>query len=127
MRSGVSWNNYESNSSWASTAIFAPQNRSKVETAFREEVERMLKDGFDEKELQDAKQSLLNFRRLSRAQDANLSGALASNLKLGRSFAITQKVDDQIAAATLDQVNAAIRKHLQPASFVYGFGGDFKD
>jgi zinc protease len=127
VRSGVSWNNYEANSGWGASAIFAPQNRSKVETAFKEEVERLLKDGFDDKELQDAKQSLLNFRRLSRAQDANLSGALASNLKLGRSFAITQKVDDQIAAATLDQVNAAIRKHLQPASFVYGFGGDFKD
>ncbi len=127
VRCGVSWNNYEANSGWAATAIFAPQNRSKVETAFKEEVERMLKDGFDEKELQDAKQSLLNFRRLSRAQDANLSGSLASNLKLGRSFAITQKVDDQIAAATLDQVNTAIRKYLQPASFVYGFGGDFKE
>jgi zinc protease len=123
----VGWNNYEANSGWGASAIFAPQNRSKVETAFKEEVERLLKDGFDGKELQDAKQSLLNFRRLSRAQDSNLSGALASNLKLGRSFAITQKVDDQIAAATLDQVNAAIRKHLQPASFVYGFGGDFKD
>jgi zinc protease len=127
VHSGVGWNNYEANSGWGASAIFAPQNRSKVETAFKEEVERLLKDGFDDKELQDAKQSLLNFRRLSRAQDANLSGALASNLKLGRSFAITQKVDDQIAAATLDQVNAAIRKHLQPASFVYGFGGDFKD
>jgi zinc protease len=127
VHSGVGWNNYEANSGWGASAIFAPQNRSKVETAFKEEVERLLKDGFDGKELQDAKQSLLNFRRLSRAQDANLSGALASNLKLGRSFAITQKVDDQIAAATLDQVNAAIRKHLQPASFVYGFGGDFKD
>jgi zinc protease len=127
VHSGVGWNNYEANSGWGASAIFAPQNRSKVETAFKEEVERLLKDGFDGKELQDAKQSLLNFRRLSRAQDSNLSGALASNLKLGRSFAITQKVDDQIAAATLDQVNAAIRKHLQPASFVYGFGGDFKD
>jgi zinc protease len=127
VRSGVSWNNYEANSGWGASAIFAPQNRSKVEAAFKEEVERMLKDGFDDKELQDAKQSLLNFRRLSRAQDANLSGALASNLKLGRSFAVSQKVDDQIAAATLDQVNAAIRKHLQPAAFVYGFGGDFKD
>jgi zinc protease len=127
VHSGVSWNNYEANSGWGASAIFAPQNRSKVETAFKEEVARMLKDGFDDKELQDAKQSLLNFRRLSRAQDANLSGALASNLKLGRSFAVSQKVDDQIAAATLDQVNAAIRKHLQPAAFVYGFGGDFKD
>ena len=127
VRSGVSWNNYEQNSGWMASAIFAPQNRSKVETAFKEELARLLKDGCTEKELSEAKQSLLNFRRLSRAQDANLASSLASNLKLGRTFAVAQKVDDTIQAATLAQVNAALRKHLQPASFVFGFGGDFKD
>jgi zinc protease len=127
VRSGVNWNNYEPNSAWSASAIFAPQNRSKVEAAFKEELDRLLKDGFTEKELTDAKQSLLNFRRLSRAQDGNLAGGLASNLKLGRTFAIAQKVDDEIAAATLAQVSAAVRKHLQPGTFVFGFGGDFKD
>ena len=125
--SGVNWNNYEANSGWSATAIFAPQNRAQVETAFNEEVKRVLKDGFDEKELADAKQSLLSFRRLSRAQDTNLASAIASNLKLGRTFAISQKVDEQIAAATREQVNAALRQHLKPESFVFGFGGDFKD
>jgi zinc protease len=127
VRSSVSWNNYEQNSGWSASAIFAPQNRRKVETAFKEELERLLKDGFTEKELSEAKQSLLNFRRLSRAQDANLASTLASNLKLGRTFAVAQKIDDAIKAATLAQVNAALRKHVQPASFVFGFGGDFKD
>lgn len=127
VRSGVSWNNYEQNSGWKASAIFAPQNRGAVETAFREEVARMLKDGFDAKELADAKQSMLSFRRLSRAQDANLAGGISANLRLGRTFAISQKVDEQIAAATLEQVNAAIRKHLKPDTFVLGFGGDFKD
>ena len=127
VRSGVSWSNYEPNSGWSATAIFAPQNRTKVETAFKEEVQRMLESGFEQKELADAKQSLLNFRRLSRAQDSNLASGIASNLKLQRTFAISQKVDDAIAAATLEQVNAAIRKHLKPDSFVSGFGGDFKE
>ena len=127
VRSGVNWSNYEPNSGWSATAIFAPQNRAKVETAFKEEVQRMLESGFEQKELADAKQSLLNFRRLSRAQDSNLASGIASNLKLQRTFAISQKVDDAIAAATLEQVNAAIRKHLKPDSFVSGFGGDFKE
>ena len=127
MRSGIDWNHHEANSAWKATAIFAPLNRDKVETAFKEEVARALKDGFDAKELSEAKQSLLSLRRLSRAQDANLAGALATNLYLNRTFAISQKVDEQIAALTLEQVNAALRKHLKPESFVYGFGGDFKD
>ncbi len=127
VRSGVNWNNYEPNSGWTASAIFAPQNRGKVEGAFKEEIERLLKDGFTDKELANAKQSLLNFRRLSRAQDSNLAGSLASNLKLGRTFAVAQRVDDAMAAATLAQVNAVARKHWQPASFVFGFGGDFKE
>jgi zinc protease len=127
VRSGVSWNNYEQNSDWSASAIFAPQNRGKVETAFKQELDRMCKDGFTDKELSEAKQSLLSFRRLSRAQDSNLASGLASNLKLNRTFAVAQKVDDAIAAATLAEVNAAARKHLQPDSFVFGFGGDFKD
>ncbi len=127
VRSTVAWSNYEPHSPWTATAIFAPQNRAQVETAFREELARMLKDGFDAQELADAKQSLLSFRRLSRAQDGNLAGGIAANLKLARTFAISQKVDEQIAAATLEQVNTAIRQHLKPESFVFGFGGDFKD
>jgi zinc protease len=127
VRSMVAWSSYEPHSPWKATAIFAPQNRNAVETAFREELARMLKDGFNAQELSEAKQALLGFRRLSRAQDANLAAGLANNLKLARNFAVSQKVDDQIAAATLEQVNAAIRKHLKPESFVYGFGGDFKD
>ncbi len=125
--SGVTWSNYEPNSGWWAAAIFAPQNRAAVETAFRQELERALKDGFDDKELADAKQSLLSSRRLARAQDANLASGISANLKLARTFATSQKVDEQLAGATLAQVNAAMRKHLQPASFVFGFGGDFKD
>ncbi|MFM2398358.1 MAG: hypothetical protein RL341_515 [Pseudomonadota bacterium] len=126
VRSTMSWNNYEQNSQWTATAIFAPQNRAKVEAAFREEVARLLKDGFTQEELAEGRQGLVNFRRLSRAQDPALAGGLASNLKLNRTYALSQKVDDQLAALTLEQVNAAMRKHLKPEQFVFGFGGDFK-
>ena len=88
---------------------------------------RALKDGFGAKELAEARESLLSFRRLSRAQDNNLAGTLASNLYLNRNFLLAQKVDAQIASVTVEQVNAALRKYLNPAKFVYAFGGDFKD
>lgn len=127
VRSSIQWNNFEAHSPWQATAIFAPSNRDKVETAFKEEVARSLKDGFDAKELADAKQSLLNFRRLSRAQDANLANSLANNLYLNRNFALSQKIDDQITATTLEQVDTAWRKHIHPEQFVWGLGGDFKD
>ena len=126
VRSGVSWNSHEPHSVWQGSAIFAPQNLAKVEAAFKEELARALKDGFTPQELAEGKRGLLAFRRLSRAQDRNLAGALASNLDLGRTFAVSQRVDEAISRLTLDQVNAALRKHIKPESFVTAVAGDFK-
>ena len=124
--SQIEWNNIDRNSMWQAGAIFAPQNRAKVETAFREEMARALKDGFGAQELAEGKASLLNFRQLSRAQDSGLAFALANNLYLGRTFAIAAQVDAAIGQLTLEQVNAALRKYLVPENFVSAFAGDFK-
>ena len=124
-RSGVAWNSREPNSPWQASAIYAPQARAKVEQAFDEVLARALAEGFTRQELEQAKNGLLALRRLGRSQDANLAAALASNLDLGRSFALSQRVDEAIAAATLDEVDAALRRHLDPKRLVTAFGGDF--
>jgi len=126
VQSYVAWNSDDERSPWAAGAIFAPQNRAKVEAAFKEEVARALKDGFTPAEVEEGRRGLLASRRLGRAQDARLAGGLASNERLGRSFAVSQKVDEALAAATPEQVNAALRKYLKPQAFVTAFGGDFK-
>jgi zinc protease len=126
VRSQIDWYNIDRNSMWQASAIFAPQNRAKVEAAFREEVARALQDGFTAKELAEGKSSLLNFRQLSRAQDAGVAFALANNLFLDRTFAVAAKVDAALGALTLDQVNAALRKYVTPDKFVSAFAGDFK-
>ncbi len=126
VRSSVGWSQFEPNSDWQASAIFAPQNRAKVEDAFREELARALKDGFSANELEEGRRGLLNFRRLSRAQDSTVAFALASNLHLGRSFAISAKVDAALGQLTLAEVNAALRKYIKPEGFVAAFAGDFK-
>ncbi len=125
--SWIGWNPDEPHSPWQAEAIYAPQNRAKVEAAFREELARALDRGFDATELEEARRGLVASRRLQRAQDAVLAAALASNLRLGRSFELSQKVDDAIAGVTLDQVNAALRKYLKAEALVIGFAGDFKE
>ena len=124
--SSIEWNNIERNSPWQTYAIFAPQNRSKVESAFREELARALQDGFTAKELAEGKVGLLSLRRLSRAQDAGLAQALVNNLYLDRTFALSARVDAALEALTLQQVNAALRKYLTPDNFLSAFAGDFK-
>ncbi len=122
----ITWSSREQASLWQANASFAPANRDKVEAAFKDEIERALKDGFTAAELAQAKNGVLSFRRLGRAQDGSLAGALANNVDLGRSFDVVARVDAAIEKVTLAEVNAALRRHLKPPTFVIGFGGDFK-
>lgn len=124
--STVQWNPIEAHSQWVAGAIFAPQNRDKVLAAFREEVQRSLDKGFTQAEFEAGRRGLLNFRRLSRAQDAQLAAGWANNLYLDRTYAVSAKVDAALEALTLEQVNAALRRYLKPEQFVLGVAGDFK-
>ncbi|MFO1339313.1 MAG: pitrilysin family protein [Burkholderiaceae bacterium] len=126
VRSGLSWSALDANTGWQASAIFAPQNRAKVEAAFKEETERALKTGFTADEINQAKAGLLNYRRLSRAQDGGLAAALANNSYLGRPFTTSQQLDDAIAAVTPEQATAAWRKYIDPQRFVSAVAGDFK-
>ncbi len=123
--SAIQWNPIDENSEWQANAIFAPQNRDKVEKAMKEELEKALKEGFTQKELDAGRKGLLNFRRLGRAQDGRLASGWVSNLYLNRTFAESAKVDAALETLTLAQVNEAFRRHVNPAQFVSGVAGDF--
>ena len=124
--SGIQWSRFEANSPWQAYAIFAPQNRAKIEAALAEEIDGVLKNGFSAKELGEGITSQLNFRRLSRAQDATLAAAIRENQYLGITFARAAEVDAAIGKLRLDQVNAALRKYLKPGEFAAAYAGDFK-
>ncbi len=126
VRSTISWNNEEPHSQWLVSAIFAPQNRAKVEAAFLEELQRALATGFSARELAEGQRGLLGFRRLSRAQDGNVASALATNLHLGRTFAVSARVDKALAELTPAQVNEALRRYVKPADLAIVYAGDFK-
>jgi zinc protease len=123
---GVDWGDLDAHSVWIGNAIFAPVNRDKVERAFREEIAKILTDGFSAHEVENAKKSLLNFRRLSRAQDEFLARALARNLELNRTFEFAQRVDQAVAGLSAGQVNNALRVHLKPDAMAFVLAGDFK-
>jgi zinc protease len=126
VRSVLDWSSIDDNTGWTVSAIFAPQNRPRVEAALQEELARSLKDGFTQAELDQGRAGLLNFRRLSRAQDPVVAGALVQNLYLDRRFAFAQQVDDAMAKVTLEQLNAVWRKYIDPSRLVLAWGGDFK-
>lgn len=125
VRSQIEWSGEEPHSEWRASAIFAPQNQSKVEKAFKEELARALKDGFTAQELAEGQRGLLNYRRLSRAQDGSITAGWTRNLYLGRTFKRSAEVDAQLDKLTVDDVNAALRKYVKPETAIAAFAGDF--
>ena len=73
-----------------------------------EELARVLKDGFSDKEISDGITALLNYRNLARAQDDVVAGVWLDYLERGRTFAWSADMDKK-TALTPDVVNAAMR------------------
>jgi zinc protease len=126
VRSVIDWNDEAPNSLWSVSAIFAPQNRERVEAAVQEVMASLRDAGFTQAELDENRIGLLGQRRLQRAQDAAVAAQLAQNLHLKRTFALSQRVDAAIERLTLADVNAAYRKYIDPARWSIAWGGDFK-
>ena len=110
---------------WSAYAIAAPQNVAKVETAFKEELARAIREGFTDAEVANAKSGILQASAQSRAQDATLAGGWISNLYLGRTWAWSKQLEDRISALTTAQVSAALRKHIDPSKVTVVKAGDF--
>ncbi|HEX3098786.1 MAG TPA: pitrilysin family protein [Usitatibacter sp.] len=110
---------------WSAYAIAAPQNVAKVETALREELSRALKDGFTQAELDAAKSGILQIRAQNRSQDRALAAAWAGNLYLGRTFQFSSDFEAKVKALGVADVNAALRKHIDPAKVTIVKAGDF--
>jgi zinc protease len=106
-------------------AIYAPQNVDKLETAFREEIERALKDGFTAEEVAAAKSGYLQSRQVSRAQDSGLAGRLNNYRFIGRTMQWDADFEKKISALTPDEIVAALRRHIDPSKLVIVKAGDF--
>ena len=110
---------------WIS-AIFAPENKARVERAVREELQRALGEGFGADEVAAAKKGLLEARYLARTQDSALAERLSRYLYLGRTLAWDVDFEKRIAALTPAEVRDALRRHLQLERLAVTKAGDFK-
>ncbi len=85
----------------------------------------MLKDGYEEKEIAEAKSGWLQSRQVSRAQDPALARTLAIDLFLNRTLAWDGDFEKRVAALTGAQILAAMRKYLDPSKMTIVKAGDF--
>ncbi len=106
-------------------AIAAPENMERVEAAFREELERVLADGYTPEEVANGKQGYLQFQENIRARDQQLAGALSQHLYFGRTMAWDADLEQKIQALTPDEILAAMRRHIDPSKVTVVMAGDF--
>lgn len=106
------------------SAIAAPQNLKKLETAIREELARALKDGFTADEVAGAKSGILQQRVTNRAQDGVLASGWNGYMYLDRTFDWSSRYEAQIAKLTVADVNAAFRKAIDPSKLSVVTAGD---
>jgi zinc protease len=107
------------------SAIAAPQNMAKVEAAVREELARLAEGGVTAGELQDSVNSLLAARRQSLAVDGNIAAMLDELAYFHRDIGFEQDMQARIAALTVADVNAVLRKRLHPEDLSVYVAGDF--
>jgi zinc protease len=111
---------------FSGTVSCNPVNMPKVEASFVDELKKTLREGFTQPELDSAKKAYADSRKVSRSQENALVGLITQHEQLGRTMLYDEQMEAKIQALSLDQVNAAFRKYMDPASLTIVKAGDFK-
>jgi zinc protease len=96
-----------------------------VEAAAKEEMQRVIKDGFSAEEIEAAKKGYLEAQRLNLANDSTLAATLTWDLHLGRTIRWDEGLYKQIEVLTASQILAAMRRHIDPGKMSVFKAGDF--
>jgi len=126
VNSSVSASSDEKDGRFQAFAIANPQNLGKVETAFKEELDRALKDGFAQTEMDADRDGWIQSRTLQRAEDRSLVSLLATRDYDNRTLQWDEDLEKKVMALKPDEIVAAMRRNLDPAQISMVKAGDFK-
>jgi len=107
-------------------AIYAPENRDKLEQAFREEIEKIVTEGFSEEEVAEGIKSWLDMRQLNqRSQDTFIVRRLSLYMEWGKDLYWDKKLEEDVSKLTAADVNKAMKKYLDINQINIAKAGDF--
>ena len=106
-------------------AISNPENANKVHVAVQDELSKLITNGITEKELEDAKKGFLQQQEVRRTSDRGLASLLESYAFIGRDMKFMSDFEEKVKSLTVDQVNAALKKHIKPEGLYIVSAGDF--
>ncbi|MGB6355555.1 MAG: pitrilysin family protein [Steroidobacteraceae bacterium] len=104
--------------SWDISASFAPALLQKGIASTRRELDRWWKEGVTEQELAARKQGLVGGYLVGLSTTGGLAGTLLTDLQRGYGVSRVADYPGAVKALTLEEVNSAIRKHLNPGDMV---------
>jgi len=107
-------------------AIAAPQNVAKVEAAFKEEIARVLQDGFTQQEIDAGRTGWTQSQQVNRSDDRALAQLLGARDFDGRTMSWDDELQNRVMSLTPDDIRAAMRKHLDVTKMSIVKAGDFK-
>jgi zinc protease len=108
------------------TVSLNPENGPKVENSFVDELKKVWTTGFTAAEVAAAKKALVDARTIGRSTDAALLSFMVQHAQLGRAYQWDADLEARIQALTPEQINAAFKKHIDPAALSIVKAGDFK-
>ena len=91
-----------------------------------EEIDRVLKDGFTQEELDEAKKGYTDYRAINRSQDGIVASQWIALMKEGRDWTESKENDEKIRRLTLKDVNDAFKKMVDPKRLTIVLAGDQK-
>ncbi len=107
-------------------AITNPDKIDRVHEVIHEEIAKLLKDGITEEELATKKEATLQQRELRRSTDASLAQTLATYAFTDRTMQFAEDFEEKVRSLTVEDVNAALRKHIDPEQLIIVMAGDFQ-
>jgi len=124
--SGLSVSTLDDYGRFRMMAICNPENIDKVDKGALEEFNKILKKGVGADELTAGIKSYLQEMEVARGSDAGLAADLQDGLHVGRTFAYQRDLEKKIGTLTVDEVNRAVARYLDPKRLVIIRAGDFK-
>jgi zinc protease len=109
---------------WLADVAVAPSNLGKAMKSTREVIEGYCKDGITDDEVAIQKSFFAGNYQVALATNAGMATALVTAEKYGYGPSYLDEFPDRVRRVTREQVNAAIRAHLDPAKLCIIVAGD---
>lgn len=107
-------------------AISNPENATRLHAAIQEELKRLVDGGITQEELDQAKEGYLQSQQVARTEETSLIPLLEAYAFIGRDMKYVADYETKVRNLTVEDVNAALKKHIKPERLFIVSAGDFK-